>query len=104
MLLAVRAEPAEVAPGERVKYSLLVVAPSGRLEGAQVDWAYCATPKRLTDNTVVSEACAREPERALTPHGIEIDAQAPQDACVRFGSDVMLPGRPHDPDLTGGYY
>ena len=46
-ILAVVAEPPEVAPGEKVTYKALVARPDGTAKDAQVAWEYCVAPKPL---------------------------------------------------------
>lgn len=102
-LLAVRAEPPEAAPGDEVTYTALVVGPDGA-HGVALDWAYCAAPKPLGENDVVSASCLGD---AVRPAGSGASTRAPipTDACALFGPDPP-PGefRPRDPDVTGGYY
>ena len=44
-MLAVRAEPAEAAPGQEITYTALLVDASGQRADAAIDWAYCSEPK-----------------------------------------------------------
>jgi hypothetical protein len=105
-ILAVRGEPAEARPSERVHLSLLVAGPDGAVPGAAASWALCTTPKLLTENGAASAACLGSSGGA-TPigDGAEIDATIPTDACALFGPEVTSPDlRPRDPDVTGGHY
>src|SRR5437016_2540029 len=56
-VLAVRIDPPEAKPGERVTTTLLVASPAGTVEAPAASWAFCATPKLLTENGSVSAAC-----------------------------------------------
>lgn len=103
-LLAVRAEPAESKAGDVVTYSALVVSAEGTIASPPVAWAFCATPKLLTENNVVSTACLRD---GVRPVGLAptVQAATPSDACALFGPETP-PGdfRPRDPDETGGFF
>ena len=105
-VLAVRIEPPEAKPGEAIATTLLVVSPDGPLEAPATSWAFCSTPKLLTENGSVSAAC-------LGPDGIApigdarggISAALPASGCVEFGPETQSAEvRPRDPDVTGGYY
>lgn len=100
-VLAVRSEPAEARPGESVTYDVLVATPDGAA-ARPAAYAFCATPKRLTENGAVSAAC-------LSDAGIRpmagASAAIPADACFLFGPEVSSAElRPRDPDATGGFY
>jgi hypothetical protein len=99
-VLAVRAEPAEAPPGALVHYTLLVASSQGTVDAPEVAWAFCTSPKPLTENDVVGADCldgAAQPTPA--------DATLPANACQLFGPDPPPGGfRPRDPDPTGGYY
>jgi len=105
-VLAVRIDPPEAKPGETVSATLLVVSPDGPLDAPSASWAFCATPKLLTENGSVSAAC-------LTPSGVTpigdgrggISAPLPASGCFDFGPETQSAEvRPRDPDVTGGYY
>lgn len=103
-VLAVRAEPPDVKPGEMVTYRAFVVTPAGEAPGLHASWAFCATPKRLTENGAVSAECLRSGVRPMGD-GASVTAALPQDACSLFGPEVSSADlRPRDPDVTGGYY
>lgn len=107
-ILAVRSEPAELAPDHAASYRALVAVPGG---GAAPDvaWSFCTEPAPLSSNNVVNDRCL-EGGPALPDHGLEIQAAIPLGACAVFGPTppAPLPGqpplRPHDADVTGGYY
>lgn len=106
-ILAVRAEPPDAKPGESVTYSALVATPAGEPAAPRASWAFCATPKRLTDNGAVSAACLAGGVRAIADGaGLGgVAAPIPDDACFLFGPEVSSADlRPRDPDVTGGYY
>ncbi len=103
-VLAVRSEPAEAKPGETVTYRAFVVTPDGAIGTPAASWAFCATPKRLTENGAVSAACLSGGVRAIGD-GPSVTAAVPADACALFGPEVTSADlRPRDPDVTGGYY
>jgi hypothetical protein len=103
-ILAVRGEPAEARPGEAVTYTVLVASPEGPMTPA-ASWAYCATPKLLTENGAVSAACLASGVRAVTDGPSSVVLALPGDACFLFGPEVSAAElRPRDPDVTGGFY
>lgn len=110
-LVAIRAEPAEAAPGAAVAYQALYVDRDGAVSEAALDWAYCVARRPLAELGPVSSRCVAGAPEALVAlgTGLEIEATIPQDACRLFGPDVppATPGspggRPADPDPTGGY-
>lgn len=103
-IVAVRSEPAEAKPGEPVTYTVLVAGPDGPVVAAPASWAFCATPKRLTENGAVSRACLSDGVRPIG-EGATASAVLPSDACFLFGPEVSSADlRPRDPDVTGGYY
>jgi hypothetical protein len=105
-ILAVRADPAEAAPGAKVKFTALVASPAGTQTQAAIQWDFCTAPKPLTEDNVVANACLTDPS-SLVPagSGVSIDVATPHTSCSIFGPDVGTTGaRPRDPDGTGGYY
>lgn len=114
-VLAVRAEPAEAAPGTMVALTALVADADGTLEEAALDWALCTARRPLAELGPVARAClvgeAGEdgPLRSLGT-GVSVTAGLPGDVCRLFGpeppaaSDGQPAGRPVDPDPSGGYY
>jgi hypothetical protein len=104
-VLAVRGEPPEAKPGEIATYSLLVATPDGPVAMPLASWAFCATPKLLTENGAASAACLRDGVRELERSAPSIAAAVPADACSLFGPEITSADlRPRDPDVTGGYY
>jgi hypothetical protein len=105
-VLAVRASPPEVKPGDPAGYTALVVSPDGTIAEAPIDWGFCRVPKTLTENNIVSTECLGD--AAIAPVGgpaPAIGALVPKDACALFGPDTPPGGyRPRDPDITGGYF
>ena len=110
--LAVRAEPAEAAPGQEITYTALLVDQSGERGAAPVDWAYCSEPKPQASLNDVATSCFVLQADYLTPlgTGLQVTGALPANACRQFGPDVPdampgePPGRPADPDPSGGYY
>ncbi len=115
-VLAVRAVPAEVKPGQQVTLSALVAAPSGvRVEGGDLEWAMCLARKPLTELGPVAQECidrfglGGENFQRLG-RGPTVTGVLPADACRRFGPNAPpaeaggVAGRPVDPDPSGGYY
>lgn len=104
-VLAVRGEPPEAKPGELVRYSVLVATPKGPVAEPIASWAFCATPKLLTENGAVSAACFADGVRPIAEGTASIEAPLPTDACSLFGPAISSAElRPRDPDVTGGYY
>jgi hypothetical protein len=106
VVLAVRIEPPEAKPGETVTTTLLVVSPDGPLDAPPASWAFCATPKLLTENGSVSSACLGP--SGVTPLGDApggISGPLPANGCFTFGPETQsAETRPRDADVTGGYY
>lgn len=106
-ILAVEARPAEAAPGEIVRLTAQVAEG----DAAEVQWSVCVARKPLTEAGPVSPACVQAQADALLPagQGASIELEVPRDACRLFGPDPppavegQPPGRPVDPDFTGGY-
>ncbi len=104
-ILAVRADPAEAAPGTLVRFTSLVAAPGGTVTDADIRWSFCTAPEPLTENNVVSNACLGSSSLVPAGDGPTTSARTPGDGCSVFGPDVGAAGlRPRDPDSTGGYY
>jgi hypothetical protein len=111
-VLAVRADPAEVAPGTNVTLTTLYVGPSGPITTGPFDWAYCDARNPLANLGPVSPDCYARTGSAFVELGAASSERSPLpvDACSLFGPDVpattadAAPGRPVDPDPTGGYY
>lgn len=102
-VLAVRGEPAEVAPGAAAEFEALVVDESGVYDEAPI-WSFCVTPKPPTEDNVVAVECLGDGVREVGS-GRQLTATIPADACSLFGPEPPGPGlRPRDPDVTGGYY
>ena len=111
-VLAVRADPAEAAPGKKVMLQALVVGPSGELAAPPLAWAACDARTPLAEQAPVAVTC-------LTAEGDQIQPMAdgptatwsvPNDVCGQFGPNPPVAaggqpaGRPTDPDATGGWY
>lgn len=111
-VLAVQSEPAETTPGRPVTYRALVVDDQSTIGGLSLDWAFCSRPRPLDEPNSVAISCFRRDAEWIHPIAIGESAsgQIPANACRQFGSDVPeakpgeAPGRPADPDPTGGYY
>lgn len=104
-VLAVRGEPPEAPPGMAVTYTLLVASVDGEVSSPPASWAYCATPKLLTENGTVSPACLGDAGRPVASGPAIVTAPVPADACALFGPEVSSAElRPRDPDVTGGFY
>ncbi|NUP07300.1 MAG: hypothetical protein HOW73_14695 [Polyangiaceae bacterium] len=112
-VLAVRASPAEAAPGEEVEYEILYVDENGDLDASSLGWGFCLARKPLDELGPVHEACLTGGDTVnIVPIGAgpSVSAALPDDGCRLFGPDRPPPvegqpaGRPVDPDSTGGYY
>lgn len=102
-ILAIRAEPPEVRPGELASYTVLAAGPEGELDATTAQWSPCTIPLPLTESGSVATAC-------LSPIVPTAEGPAPRlatssDACSRFGP-IASPEvqRAREPDATGGYY
>jgi hypothetical protein len=112
LILAVSGTPAEAAPKDSVSYTALVVDGSGRVDGARIDWAFCDARKPLAELGPVNTVCLNAAGTSFLPigDGLAVQGTIPDSACNQFGPDVPMvqqgqtPGRPVDPDPTGGYY
>lgn len=111
-LLAISMSPAESPPGYPVSYAALLVDQTGERNDVPIDWAFCNLQKPLSELDDVAPECFTYGADFLAPLGQGPTAQGklPITGCSLFGPDVppampgMPPGRPADPDLTGGYY
>jgi hypothetical protein len=104
-ILAVRADPAEAAPGASVTFTSFVASPDGTVPGADIAWSFCTAPKPLTEDNVVSNVCLGDASLVPAGGGPTTTASTPTNGCSVFGPDVGSTGaRPRDPDSTGGYY
>jgi hypothetical protein len=104
-VIAVRIDPPEAKPGETVTTSLLVVSPTGPLDAPPASWAFCATPKLLTENGAVSAACLANGVVPIGDARGGVSATLPMSGCFDFGPEVQSAEvRPRDPDVTGGFF
>jgi hypothetical protein len=115
-ILAVRVGPeggpAESAPMSAVEFTALYVDPSGPITPATINWAICNEREPLAELEPVSPLCLYASGSWFTSLGVgnPVNGTIPADACRQFGPDVpepvagQPPGRPVDPDVTGGYY
>jgi len=104
-VLAVRIEPPEGKPGEPVSATLLVASPSGPVDAPPASWAFCATPKLLTENGSVSAACLAAGVVPIGDAPGGVTAALPQASCFDFGPETQSAEvRPRDADVTGGYF
>jgi hypothetical protein len=116
-ILAVQIDPPEVnpmAPAGTLTLKALYVGPSGDIPQAPIGWAFCNAREPLAELGPVNNECleANGPWFAPVGTGVDVttDAGLPAAACNQFGPDVpttmagQTPGRPVDPDSTGGYY
>ena len=117
-VLAVQLDPPEVdpsaSPPTTVTLKTLFVGPAGDIDNAPIEWAFCNAREPLAELGPVNNACLQASGSQFVPIGTGIDvtddAGVPVIACNQFGPDVPMPmmgqppGRPVDPDSTGGYY
>jgi hypothetical protein len=103
---------AEAAPMGTLEFTALYVDPSGPITPGTVNWAICNERKPLADLEPVSPLCLYASGDWFIPIGVgnPVSGTIPSVACRQFGPDVpepmpnQPPGRPVDPDVTGGYY
>ncbi len=111
-ILAVRAEPAEVTPGEPATFTALYADANGQIADAPLDWAFCTARRPLAELGPVNKLCLAPAGDSLKTigEGISVTAALPEDGCRLFGPDPppaepdQPAGRVVDPDLGGGYY
>ncbi len=107
-VLAVRSDPAEVAPGSDLTLTALVADGTGTL-APDVAWGFCSQPAPLSSDNVAGDDCIYGAS-SLMQRGSQIIATVPPDACSVFGPTPPAPApgelarRPQDADVTGGYY
>jgi hypothetical protein len=107
-VLAIASDPAELAPGKDVALTALVADSTGTLS-PDIAWGFCADPAPLSDDNVVGDDCVYA-AASLQVRGDSVTATIPADACSVFGPTPPAPApgmparRPHDADVTGGYY
>jgi len=97
-VLAVRAEPAEAAPGAAVTLTALWTG-----DPTAPAWSFCATRRPIVEVGSIDPRCLAA-ELPSIGTGLSITAALPDDGCALFGPDQVADGRPVDPDGTGGYY
>lgn len=110
-ILTVDVEPPEARPGDVVHLTAHPVSADGPL-ATPVDFAFCTSPRPLTENNVVSSECLGAAGQVVAIAGgvLQADATLPLDGCLLFGPETppQKPGEPpfraRDPDVTGGYY
>ncbi|MBN8612441.1 MAG: hypothetical protein J0L92_17745 [Deltaproteobacteria bacterium] len=111
-VIAVRATPAEAAPGEAVSLEALYVGPDGTIGAAVIDWARCDARLPLAELGPINPVCLGFEDPLLVSQGLgaRVDGTISREACRLFGPDPppAQPGEPAgrivDPDVTGGYY
>lgn len=111
-LLAAQSSPAEGRAGTTLALRALDVGPDGPA-GRALEWALCTARPPLTSPGALAPECLGQTPTALVPidiAGDAVTATMPADVCQTFGPDQPAPkpgqppGRPADPDPTGGYY
>ena len=128
-VLAVQAQPAEASPMAMtpVSFSLLAVDENGVVSHPAAAWNFCEARNPLANLGPVDPSCvAPNPPQMLPPVGSDAGVSGPSliafggggaatgvvpmNACSLFGPNPppplpnQPPGRPVDPDPTGGYY
>lgn len=112
-ILAVQFSPAEAKPKAKSTVTALVVG-STEAEPADVAFDLCLARKALSElGPIAPECVAEDPsENDVTQlgTGLSVELTVPEAACRLFGPQRppseggQPPGRPADPDATGGYY
>ncbi len=110
--LAIQATPAEGAPSASATFTALVVDENGPVASPAITWDFCNARNPLANLGPVSPECLEPGDPNLVPLGTGPGASGtiPAIACRQFGPEVpevmgnQTPGRPVDPDATGGYY
>jgi hypothetical protein len=109
-IIAVQFEPAEARPEGPAQVKALVAADTS----VPASFSLCVARKPLSELGPVHPDCLASPvdNDALVPLGVgtNIDFTVPKEACRLFGPQRPAaepgqpPGRPVDPDATGGFY
>jgi hypothetical protein len=110
-VLAVSAQPAEARPGESVSYTALLVDQNGVRSEGTLAWYYCEAQKPLAELGPINRVCLSSDGGKLSSigRGFEVSGKLPTQACALFGPNLppaeegQEPGRPVDPDQTGGF-
>lgn len=110
-VLGVQASPAEAVPGASVSYRVLVVDQNGPIDDPEIDWSFCTKSKPLNELNDVASECFGEGD-FVEPFdtGSMARGKLPKSGCAQFGPDIpktppgQPPGRPTDPDSSGGFY
>jgi len=110
-VLGVQAVPAEAPPGATVSYRILVADSNGTVDDPEVAWSYCNKSKPLNELNDVASECFGEGD-FIEPigSGSSVKGKLPKSGCAQFGPDIpktlpgQPPGRPTDPDSSGGFY
>jgi hypothetical protein len=111
-VVAVSTDPPEAAAGADFTLTALYADATGELATAPVDWSFCTVPRPLAELGPVNGDCLVPGDESLAPiaTGASVAAVVPDDACSLFGPNPPPPiagnppGRPADPDVTGGFY
>lgn len=111
-VLALRADPAEAAPGKQVTLQALVVGSTGELQAPPLTWAACDARTPLAEQAPVAVTCLTDEGNHIQPinDGGTATWTVPSDVCAQFGPNPPVAqkgqaaGRPADPDATGGWY
>jgi hypothetical protein len=109
-VLAIRAEPAEVEPGETIRWRALYADANGAIEPAPLGWSFCVARKPLAELGPIAPVCLGGEMTQAIGEGVEVEGAIPRDTCRLFGPEPppplpdQPPGRPVDPDASGGYY
>ncbi len=113
-ILAIQFEPAEAEPKETASATALVVKAS-EASAVSVDFDLCLARKALSELGPVAPECVGtgvKDDKVATPlgSGSNVSFAVPEQACRLFGPQRppaepgQPPGRPADPDASGGYY
>jgi len=106
-VLAVAADPPEVAPGDPVTLRALVVDEDGVVDQPAVRWSLCRAPRGAAESDSIPDACVDGDVDAIDdqdPADADALVVVPVSSCALFGPDVAGGARPPDPDGTGGYF
>lgn len=112
VVLAVQFVPAEARGGETVQATVLLATPDPAQAIAPPVWLLCGKRKTVADLGPVAPECLLPDSPEVKPLGQDFSVQVPvsRDVCQVFGPDRApprmneAPGRPTDPDPTGGFF
>lgn len=109
-VLAVRSDPPEAKPNEKVSLTALYTDGSRVVTNAPLGWSFCNARRALAEPGPIDPGCLAGTTATRIGGGGAVPATLSRDACRAFGPDRPFAkpgepaGRPADPDPTGGFF